>query len=138
MQLQRNSESLTTEYDRKMVELREASRRLKEDYEHQLNLERTRYDDLQQRFQKQANETRELEGKLKERENEVFSLKESMIKRPEVKMQSDMNLLLLEKVLTGFVFFFIQYRVWASNDSSLILMYFCKNEFIFEGIYPSC
>lgn len=103
-ELQRNSKNLAAEYDRKMIELREASRRVKENYEHQLNLERARYDDLQQRFEKQNNEIRRLEEKVKDRENEVYSLKESMVKRPEVKMQSDMNLLLIEKVFLSIFF----------------------------------
>lgn len=39
-----------------------------------------------------------LKQTIKDKDTELFALKESLMNRPDVKMQSDMNLLLLEKV----------------------------------------
>ncbi|XP_057309454.1 centrosomal protein of 120 kDa-like [Hydractinia symbiolongicarpus] len=96
--LQRNEQLLAEEYERKTVEMREASRRLKEEYQHQLHLERLKYTDLEERFRKGEQQLKLLEEKVKGRENEIYSLKESLLNRPEVKLQSDMNLMLVEKV----------------------------------------
>lgn len=102
--LQRNEQLLAEQYERKTVEMREASRRLKEEYQHQLHLERIKYTDLEERFRKGEQQLELLEGKVKERENEIYSLKESLLNRPEVKLQSDMSLMLVEKVNVGFIF----------------------------------
>ena len=53
------------------------------------------YDD---RYERLLKNYKELEEKLKEKDDTIYALKESLTKRPEMKMQSDMNLLLLEKV----------------------------------------
>ena len=44
--LERSERKLSDEYERKTIELREASRRVKEEYEHQLHLEKIRYSGL--------------------------------------------------------------------------------------------
>lgn len=50
------------------------------------------------RYERLLNSYNALEEKLKEKDDTIYALKESLTRRPETKMQSDMNLLLLEKV----------------------------------------
>ena len=97
-ELTKKQESLQQEFERKTIEMREASRLLKQEYEHQLNLEKRKANDTGERLNRTLKQLYEIEEKLKLRENEIYSLKESMLSRPEVKLQSEMNLLILEKV----------------------------------------
>lgn len=48
--VEKSKVKLADEFDRKMVEMREASRRLEEDFRHQLNLERSKQKDAEERF----------------------------------------------------------------------------------------
>ena len=48
--LEKNKARLADEFDRKMVEMREASRRLKEEYQHQLQLEKNKQKDVDDRY----------------------------------------------------------------------------------------
>jgi len=50
MLLEKNKARLSDEFDRKMVEMREASRRLKEEYQHQLQLEKNKQKDTEDRY----------------------------------------------------------------------------------------
>lgn len=97
-ELTKKQESLQQEFERKTIEMREASRLLKQEYEHQLNLEKRKANDTEERLNRTLTQLYQIEEKLKLRENEIYSLKESMLSRPEVKLQSEMNLLILEKV----------------------------------------
>ena len=96
-QLQRKEKLLAEEYNRREVELTENLRRMKEEFEHQLLLERRKCADAETRSRQLEGEQVVLQQQLKEKDQELFALKESLVNRSEVKMQSDMNLLLLEK-----------------------------------------
>jgi len=96
-ELQQKQRRFEEEFERKTIEMREASRRVKEEYEHQLHLEQLKTSDLEERNKKTLKLFNDIELKLQDRENEIYSLKENMLSRPEVKLQSEMNLLLLEK-----------------------------------------
>ena len=97
-ELTKKQQNLQQEFERKTIEMREASKLLKQEYEHQLNLEKRKTNDIEERLSRTLKQLYEIEEKLKLRENEIYSLKESMLSRPEVKLQSEMNLLILEKV----------------------------------------
>ncbi|XP_066916000.1 centrosomal protein of 120 kDa-like [Clytia hemisphaerica] len=95
--LEKKKAHLADEFDRKVCEMREASKRLKEEYQHQLQIEKNKQKEVEERYQRMVEHSQELERKVKEKDNEIYALKESLVKRPEVKMQSDMNILLIEK-----------------------------------------
>ncbi|XP_065671488.1 centrosomal protein of 120 kDa isoform X3 [Hydra vulgaris] len=88
---------LKEDYNLKANEMQEASKRLKEQCQHQIYLEQLHYSEIEEKYKKVVEQLHEAENKLKERENDIYRLKESMLSRPEVKLQSEMHLLLLEK-----------------------------------------
>ena len=97
-ELTKKQQNLQQEFEQKTLEMREASRFLKQKYEHQLSLEKQKTNDIEERLNWTLKLLYEVQEKLKLKENEIYSLKESMLSRPEVKLQSEMNLLILEKV----------------------------------------
>jgi len=63
------------------------------------------------RFQRLSVQFKEFEMKLKDKDDEIFALKDSLTRRPEVKLHSDMNILLIEKVsLYQASYFFSKFR----------------------------
>ena len=111
---------LKREYDNKYVEMREASKRLQEQSEHQITLEK--YVDIfhsprigendwrmhcLSRSKNQASDDEmirlkrslaEWEKRYRDKEQEFFSYKEKQRSAPEVKLQAEINMLTLEKV----------------------------------------
>ncbi|XP_067934531.1 centrosomal protein of 120 kDa-like [Watersipora subatra] len=97
-ELQRVEADLKHTYDRKLLDLKESSRRLEEECEHKLHLSRAKVNDCEQQVLRLKQELDEAARKYKELEKEYGAFKEQQANRPEIKLQSEINLLTLEKV----------------------------------------
>ncbi|KFQ52422.1 Centrosomal protein of 120 kDa, partial [Nestor notabilis] len=89
---------LQADHERKLQELQDSVRRAREEGAHQVELERSKIKQLEEdklRLQQQLNEA---ENKHKILEKEFQQYKERQSSKPEVKLQSEINLLTLEKV----------------------------------------
>lgn len=105
---------LKRDYESKYVEIREASKRLQEQSEHQINLEkfvssfrrsrktffvfRTKSQALEEEIGRLKRSVNEWEKRYRDKEHEFFNFKEKQKTTPEVKLQAELNLLTLEKV----------------------------------------
>lgn len=89
---------LQREHDRKLQDVREASRRMKEDCDHQVELERLKCKEIESLIERYKREIADLEKKNQNQEKEFAVYKEQQNTKPEVRLQSEINLLTLEKV----------------------------------------
>lgn len=97
-ELQREKKELQSERERNLKELQDSVRRVREDCAHQVELERLKIKQLQEdkhRLQQQLIDT---ENKYKTLEKEFQQFKDQQSNKPEVRLQSEINLLTLEKV----------------------------------------
>lgn len=94
----RLKKDLEREHERKMTEMREASRRMKEDFEHQVQMEKAKAKEQDEYILRLKTQIAEEETKRKEAEHEFAKYKEQQNSKPEVRLQSEINLLTLEKV----------------------------------------
>ncbi|XP_037657008.1 centrosomal protein of 120 kDa isoform X1 [Choloepus didactylus] len=97
-ELQREKRELQSERERNLQELQDAIRRAKEDCVHQVELERLKIKQLEEdkhRLQQQLNDA---ENKYKILEKEFQYFKDQQNNKPEIHLQSEINLLTLEKV----------------------------------------
>ncbi|KAJ8777455.1 hypothetical protein J1605_014838 [Eschrichtius robustus] len=97
-ELQRERRELKSERERNLQELQDSIRRAKEDCVHQIELERLKMKQLEEdkhRLQQQLNDA---ENKYKILEKEFHQFKDQQSSKPEIRLQSEMNLLTLEKV----------------------------------------
>ncbi|KAK3096594.1 hypothetical protein FSP39_001548 [Pinctada imbricata] len=94
----RMRQQLHREHETKLQEMKEASHRLKEDCNHQVELERLKIKELEILMERHKNEVREMEKKYHNLEKEFEVYKEQQNSKPEVRLQSEINLLTLEKV----------------------------------------
>ncbi|KAF6123599.1 centrosomal protein 120 [Phyllostomus discolor] len=97
-ELQRERKELKSERERNLQELQSSIRRAKEDCVHQVELERLKIKQLEEdkhRLQQQLNDA---ENKYKILEKEFHQFKDQQSNKPEVRLQSEINLLTLEKV----------------------------------------
>ncbi|KAM9507399.1 centrosomal protein of 120 kDa isoform 3-T3 [Guaruba guarouba] len=97
-ELQTVKKDLQAEHERKLQELQDSVRRAREECAHQVELERSKIKQLEEdklRLQQQLNEA---ESKHKILEKEFQQFKEQQSSKPEIKLQSEINLLTLEKV----------------------------------------
>lgn len=97
-EVERLKSDLEHEHERKMTELREASRRLKDDCDHQVQLEKKKIADLEEHLVKVKRQLAEQEARCAAGEREFAAYKEQINTKPEVRLQSEINLLTLEKV----------------------------------------
>ncbi|CAH1798062.1 unnamed protein product [Owenia fusiformis] len=88
---------LQREHERKLVETREASRRMKEDCEHQVALERSKVSDLEHQITQHKDQISEWEKKYQKLDTDFITYKEQQSSKPEVRLQSEISLLSLEK-----------------------------------------
>ncbi|XP_062460467.1 centrosomal protein of 120 kDa isoform X4 [Pezoporus occidentalis] len=98
LELQTVKKDLQAEHERKLQELHDSVRRAREECAHQVELERSKIKQLEEdklRLQQQLNEA---ENKHKILEKEFQQYKEQQSSKPEIKLQSEINLLTLEKV----------------------------------------
>ncbi|KAK7486793.1 hypothetical protein BaRGS_00021940 [Batillaria attramentaria] len=89
---------LQREHDRKLQEMKEASRRMKEDCDHQVELERMKVKEMEEIIGRYKAELQESDRKYKALEREFSTFREQLNSKPEVRLQSEINLLTLEKV----------------------------------------
>lgn len=89
---------LQREHDRKLQEIKEASHRMKEDCHHQVELERMKVREIEGIVERYKNELGEMEKKYRSLEKDFAVYKEQQNSKPEVRLQSEINLLTLEKV----------------------------------------
>ncbi|XP_017374927.1 centrosomal protein of 120 kDa isoform X1 [Cebus imitator] len=97
-ELQREKKELQSERQRNLQELQDSIRRAKEDCIHQVELERLKIKQLEEdkhRLQQQLNDA---ENKYKILEKEFQQFKDQQSNKPEICLQSEINLLNLEKV----------------------------------------
>ncbi|XP_032123578.1 centrosomal protein of 120 kDa isoform X1 [Sapajus apella] len=97
-ELQREKKELQSERQRNLQELQDSIRRAKEDCIHQVELERLKIKQLEEdkhRLQQQLNDA---ENKYKILEKEFQQFKDQQSNKPEIRLQSEINLLNLEKV----------------------------------------
>ncbi|OWF54108.1 centrosomal protein of 120 kDa-like isoform X2 [Mizuhopecten yessoensis] len=97
-QVTRMKADLQREHDRKLQDVREASRRMKEDCDHQVELERLKCKEIEGLIDRYKREITDLEKKNQNLEKDFAVYKEQQNTKPEVRLQSEINLLTLEKV----------------------------------------
>ncbi|KAL6037179.1 hypothetical protein STEG23_023021, partial [Scotinomys teguina] len=98
VELQRERKELQSERERNLQELQDTVRRARDDCVHQVELERLKLKQLEDdkhRLQQQLNDA---ENKYKILENEFHQFKDQQSNKPEIRLQSEINLLTLEKV----------------------------------------
>ncbi|BFY97039.1 hypothetical protein BsWGS_00079 [Bradybaena similaris] len=88
---------LQREHDRKLQEMKEASRRLQEDCDHQVQLQKMKFKELEEITNRYKQELQDSERKYKALEKEFATSKENQSRTPEVRLQSEINLLTVEK-----------------------------------------
>lgn len=113
LQIQRMQVDLKRDYDSKHIEIREASKRLQEQSEHQITLEkyirnlsfqiiycsfRSRNQALDEEISRLKRSVAEWEKRYRDKEQEYFSFKEKQRSTPEVKLQAKIDMLTLENV----------------------------------------
>ncbi|XP_052280654.1 centrosomal protein of 120 kDa-like [Dreissena polymorpha] len=89
---------LQREHDRKLQEMKEASRRMKDDCDHLVDLEKAKSRELESLIQRYKDELTEAEKRKAKVEKDFTLYKEELNTKPEVRLQSEINLLTLEKV----------------------------------------
>ncbi|RUS71785.1 hypothetical protein EGW08_020454 [Elysia chlorotica] len=89
---------LQREHDRKLEEMKEASRRMKEDCDHQIELQKMKSKEFEEMIERYKKEVADGLKKYRALENEFATYKEQQMKTPEVRLQSELNLLNMEKM----------------------------------------
>eukprot|EP00736_Rhodelphis_marinus_P003287 Rmarinus@m.9518 len=89
--LQRKRDTLQNEYNRKLVEVQDACRRMKEEYTHQSGLARARFKEVEQRCERLETELASSEGKRKAAEVELEKLKEWHRETPESLLREEVS-----------------------------------------------
>uniref|UniRef100_A0A673HLT8 Centrosomal protein 120 n=1 Tax=Sinocyclocheilus rhinocerous TaxID=307959 RepID=A0A673HLT8_9TELE len=90
--------TLRSEHEFSMRELQDSGRRLREDCAHQVELERSKVRQLEDLLAQQRQQVNTAENKCKQLEKEFELYRDQQNVRPEVRLQSEINLLTLEKV----------------------------------------
>uniref|UniRef100_A0A672K1S9 Centrosomal protein of 120 kDa n=1 Tax=Sinocyclocheilus grahami TaxID=75366 RepID=A0A672K1S9_SINGR len=98
METQRLQRELRSEHEFSMRELQDSGRRLREDCAHQVELERSKVRQLEDQLAQQRQQVNTAENKCKQLEKEFELYRDQQNVRPEVRLQSEINLLTLEKV----------------------------------------
>ncbi|KAM9253306.1 centrosomal protein of 120 kDa isoform 1-T2 [Dugong dugon] len=97
-ELQREKKELQSERERNLQELQDSIRRAKEDCVHQVELERLKIKQLEEDKHRLQQKLNEAENKYKNLEKEFQHFKDQQSNKPEIRLQSEINLLTLEKV----------------------------------------
>ncbi|XP_043916700.1 centrosomal protein of 120 kDa [Protopterus annectens] len=98
LELHRQRKELQTDHERGLREVQDTIRRVKEDCAHQLELERSKIKQLEEEKGRMQQQCHEAEHKYKVLEREFQQYKEQQSSKPEIRLQSEINLLTLEKV----------------------------------------
>ncbi|NWY51941.1 CE120 protein, partial [Chionis minor] len=97
-ELQRLKKELQAEHERNLQELQDSVRRASEECAHQVELERSKNKQLEEDKLRLQQQHYEAENKHKILEKEFQQYKEQQSSKPEIQLQSEINLLTLEKV----------------------------------------
>ncbi|NXM24324.1 CE120 protein, partial [Oxyruncus cristatus] len=97
-ELQRVKKELQAEHERNLQVLQDSVRRAREECAHQLELERSKIKQLEEDKLRLHQQLYEAENKHKILEKEFQQYKEQQSSKPEIQLQSEINLLALEKV----------------------------------------
>ncbi|XP_062045241.1 centrosomal protein of 120 kDa [Lepus europaeus] len=97
-ELQREKKEVQSERERNLQELQDSIRRAKEDCAHQVELERVKIKQLEEDKHRLQQQLSDSENKYKILEKEFQQFKDQQSSKPEVRLQSEINLLTLEKV----------------------------------------
>ncbi|NXI49996.1 CE120 protein, partial [Chloroceryle aenea] len=97
-ELQRVKKELQAEHERNLQELQDSVRRAREECAHQLELEKSKIKQLEEDKIRLQQQLYEAENKQKILEKEFQQYKEQQSSKPEIQLQSEINLLSLEKV----------------------------------------
>ncbi|KFP56634.1 Centrosomal protein of 120 kDa, partial [Cathartes aura] len=97
-ELQRVKKELQAEHERNLQELQDSVRRAREECAHQVELERSKIKQLDEDKLRLQQQLYEAENKQKILEKEFQQYKEQQSSKPEIQLQSEINLLTLEKV----------------------------------------
>ncbi|CAF0988308.1 unnamed protein product [Rotaria sp. Silwood1] len=96
-EVQRMQIDLKRDYDNKYIEIREASKRLQEQSEHQITLEKSKNQALDDDIIRLKRSVAEWEKRYRDKEQEFFSYKDKQRSAPEVKLQAEINMITIEK-----------------------------------------
>ncbi|KAF4072204.1 hypothetical protein AMELA_G00260510 [Ameiurus melas] len=97
MEMQRLQREMHVEHEFSMRELQDSTRRLREDCAHQVELERSKVRQLEEDLVKHQQQVIDAEKKYKLLEKEFQRYRDQQSTRPEIHLQSEINLLRLEK-----------------------------------------
>ncbi|NXX47223.1 CE120 protein, partial [Tricholaema leucomelas] len=97
-ELQRVKKELQAEHERSLQELQHSVRRAKEECAHHIELERSKIKQVEEDKLRLQQQLYEAENKHKILEKEFQEYKEQQSNKPEIQLQSEINLLTLEKV----------------------------------------
>ncbi|NXL87387.1 CE120 protein, partial [Alectura lathami] len=97
-EIQRVQKELQAEHEQNKQELQDAVRRAREECAHQVDLERSKIKQLEEDKLRLQQQLYEAENKYKILEKEFQQYKEQQSSKPEIQLQSEINLLTLEKV----------------------------------------
>ncbi|XP_033827951.1 centrosomal protein of 120 kDa isoform X2 [Periophthalmus magnuspinnatus] len=98
LQTERLQRELRAEHSLTLTELKESGRRLQLDCDHRVALERDKSRLLQEERERLLQQISDAEAKYKSLEKEFLLYREQQNMRPELRLQSEINLLMLEKV----------------------------------------
>lgn len=98
IRLARIKTDLNHEYEKKLTEMRDASKRVQEKADHDVSMQKNKCDMLEQELAKLKKQINELEKRMADKDAEFLRYKEKENMRPEVRLQSELNVLHLEKV----------------------------------------
>ncbi|XP_072453278.1 centrosomal protein of 120 kDa isoform X4 [Notamacropus eugenii] len=97
-ELQRKKKELHLDHERNLQELQDSIRRIKEECAHQVELEISKMKQLEGEKQRLQQQLYDAEIKYKTLEKEFQLFKDQQNSKPEIRLQSEINLLTLEKV----------------------------------------
>ncbi|NWR02049.1 CE120 protein, partial [Paradoxornis webbianus] len=97
-ELQRVKKELQAEHERNLQVLQDSLHRAREECAHQIELERSKIKQLEEDKHRLHQQLYEAENKHKTLEKEFQQYKEQQSSKPEIQLQSEINLLTLEKV----------------------------------------
>ncbi|XP_036434376.1 centrosomal protein of 120 kDa [Colossoma macropomum] len=97
LETQRLQREMRTEHEFSMRELQDSGRRLREDCAHQVELERLKVRQLEEDLARQQQQLTEAEKKYKLLEKDFQQYRDQQNTRPEIRLQSEINMLRLEK-----------------------------------------
>ncbi|KAL1773367.1 centrosomal protein of 120 kDa isoform X1 [Sigmodon hispidus] len=98
MELQRERKELQSERERNLQDLQDSVRRTKDDCVHQVELERLKLKQLEADKHRLQQQLHDAENKYKMLEKDFQQFKDQQSNKPEVRLQSEISLLTLEKV----------------------------------------